>query len=69
MRAVGLRGRIERFFCGVFTPHRRMGWVRNIYGDEIDACGGKRSLWRCSFCGAYEYRATAENEAPEVKPE
>ena len=28
-------------------------WVRNIYGDEINAAGGKRSWWRCSKCGKW----------------
>lgn len=28
-------------------------FVRNFYGDEINARGGKRSLWRCRHCGKY----------------
>lgn len=31
-------------------------FVRNIYGDEIIYVGWKRSLWKCSKCGAYQYR-------------
>lgn len=30
-------------------------FVRNIYGDEINQCGGYRSLWQCSKCGKYKY--------------
>ncbi len=26
-------------------------WLRNIYGDEINLAGGKRSWWRCKKCG------------------
>lgn len=36
----------KRFF---HTHH--FEWVRNIYGDEINSFGGKRSLWACSACG------------------
>jgi hypothetical protein len=35
--------------------HDTLLWVRNIYGDEINACGGKRSIWRCWHCGAVVY--------------
>ena len=31
-------------------------FVRNIYGDEINWCGGYRSVWRCNKCGKIEYR-------------
>ena len=31
-------------------------FVRNIYGDEINDCGGYRSVWRCKKCGKLEYR-------------
>jgi len=31
-------------------------FVRNIYGDEINWCGGYRSEWRCKKCGKSEYR-------------
>lgn len=26
-------------------------FVRNIHGDEINHCGGFRSVWRCRKCG------------------
>jgi hypothetical protein len=39
---------IRRLFC----QHREFDFVRNIYGDEINHCGGKRSLWRCKGCGS-----------------
>ena len=31
-------------------------FVRNIYGDEINWCGGYRSEWRCKKCGKIQYR-------------
>ena len=42
---------IERFFCA-----HRYEWSRNIYGDEINACGGKRSVWLCTKCGKCQDR-------------
>lgn len=39
---------IRRLFC----QHREFDFVRNIHGDEINQCGGKRSLWRCRGCGS-----------------
>jgi len=38
----------KRFFC----RHAERRFIRNIYGDEINHFGGKRSLWRCLRCGA-----------------
>ena len=35
-------------------------FVRNIYGDEINWCGGYRSEWRCKKCG-YEWEAFISN--------
>ena len=32
-------------------------FVRNIYGDEINAAGGKRSWWRCRKCGKRKLRS------------
>ena len=41
------------FILRLLCWHRRseFEFVRNIYGDEINACGGKRSVWRCPKCG------------------
>lgn len=40
---------LRRLFC------RHQGsnhaFVRNLYGDQINAWGGKRSVWRCARCG------------------
>jgi hypothetical protein len=41
----------KRFWC-----EHEYEFVRNIYGDEINECGGYRSLWKCSKCGKYQYR-------------
>lgn len=39
---------LKRLFC-VHEPV----WERNIYGDEINAVGGKRSWFRCRKCGKW----------------
>ena len=38
----------KRLFCG----HYKVFFVRNLYGDEINAFDGARSLWRCDKCEA-----------------
>ena len=43
---------IRRFWQRCFCRHQVMTFVRNLYGDEINHNGGKRSLWRCNVCGA-----------------
>ena len=42
---------IKRLFCA-----HRYEWIRNIYGDEINLSGGKRSLWGCAECGKVQAR-------------
>jgi hypothetical protein len=42
---------LKRFFCA-----HRYEWMRNIYGDEINISGGKRSLWGCVECGKVQAR-------------
>ena len=42
---------IQKFGCG----HEYV-FVRNIYGDEVNQCGGYRSLWQCYKCGKQQYR-------------
>ena len=39
----------------LFCSHR-FEFVRNIYGDEINGWGGKRSIWRCAKCGKSQPR-------------
>ena len=41
---------IQNFVC----DHEYI-FVCNIYGDEINQCGGYRSLWKCVKCGKYKY--------------
>lgn len=31
-------------------------WKRNIHGDEINECGGRRSVWVCWRCQAHQWR-------------
>ena len=37
---------IKQLFC-----KHEYEFERNIYGDEINYCGGYRSWWRCKKCG------------------
>lgn len=39
---------IKRLFC-----KHEYEFVRNIYGDEINMVGGRRSWWRCKKCGKW----------------
>jgi len=41
---------IKRILCN----HNKDIFVRNIYGDEINACN-KRSVWQCSKCGSFRW--------------
>lgn len=38
---------------------------RNIYGDEINERGGKRSEYWCSHCGLYQYRNSLHEKSEE----
>lgn len=42
---------LHRIFC-------RHSWRHhiNLYGDQINSWGGKRSLWKCSRCGKFQAR-------------
>lgn len=42
---------IKRLLC-----KHEYEFLRNIYGDEINAAGGKRSWWRCRKCGKMQLR-------------
>ena len=44
-----LRLWIRRILC-----RHSLAWVRNIYGDEINATRC-RTVWRCDKCGKYVY--------------
>lgn len=46
---------IKRLFC-----NHEYEFVRNIHGDEINWCGGKRSIWKCKKCGKLQYRYELE---------
>lgn len=52
---------ISKFVCGYIWAHEYV-FVRNIYGDEINQCGGYRSLWKCSKCGKYRYSKSLYNK-------
>ena len=42
-------------FKSLFCKHK-YEFIRNIYGDEINAHNGMRSEWRCIKCGCIQYR-------------
>jgi hypothetical protein len=42
---------IKIFFKKLLCRHKNKKFVRNIYGDEINWSGGKRSIWKCADCG------------------
>lgn len=48
-------GLMKRVWKRLRCKHQFMHW-RNIYGDEILECGGRRSVWRCDHCKLYLYR-------------
>lgn len=41
-----------RWFCN----HEYLEFIRNIYGDEINVRNGKRSEWKCKYCGKLIYK-------------
>lgn len=63
-----------RFIRRLVCRHRDVHFVRNVYGDEINHLGGKRSVWRCQACAAIVYRAdlhtmlTARPPTPPAPP-
>lgn len=44
----------------LFCRHPDLRFVRNIYGDVINECGGKRSVYKCADCGRYVYKNELE---------
>ncbi len=52
---------LKRLFC-----KHEYEWVRNIYGDEINATGGYRSVWRCAKCGKRVLSHELHDERGEV---
>jgi hypothetical protein len=42
-------------------------FVRNIYGDEINARNGMRSEWKCNCCGRWKLRPELNRYAPEFR--
>jgi hypothetical protein len=52
---------IRALWCWLNGGHGYQ-WVRNVYGDEINIRGGKRSLWRCWWCGWLQFRGLLHKE-------
>lgn len=38
---------LKRLFCN----HKKLKFIRNIYGDEVNIKNGTRSIWKCENCG------------------
>jgi hypothetical protein len=55
MRRIQGNGNMVMFLRRLFCAHR-FEFVRNIYGDQINSWGGKRSLWQCAHCGKLQAR-------------
>ena len=56
---------MRRFLKQLFCKHESLNFVRNIYGDEINAVSVTkiyRSWWECSNCGKWIPK-------PELMPE
>ncbi len=51
-------GFLRRLFC-----KHDYEWASNVYGEEINMMGGKRSWWRCKRCGKYQLRDHLYEEA------
>jgi hypothetical protein len=45
----------RRFLCWTSEYGHRWEFVRNVYGDEIHALGGSRSVHQCTRCGRVLY--------------
>ena len=55
------------FFKRLFCRHQSgVSFVRNVYGDEINALGGYRSLWCCKRCGAVLREKLLNPPSPDV---
>lgn len=53
-----MTGLIKRLLC-----KHEFEFVRNIYGDEINAAGGRRSWWRCKKCGKMQLRSELHRDS------
>jgi hypothetical protein len=51
------------WFKSLFCKHE-YEFVCNIYGDQINYCDDKRSIWKCKKCGNIEYRDKLYNDKP-----
>jgi hypothetical protein len=46
---------IIAFLRSLFCRHKRLSWVRTTHGDEINLCGGMRTVMHCDDCGSFIY--------------
>lgn len=51
---MGISVERKSFLGRLLCKHAFVIFVRNIHGDEINQYGGKRSIWKCCFCGKYK---------------
>ncbi len=57
-----MRNLLKRLFC---RHSDGTTFVRNIYGDEINMRGGKRSEWRCKRCDGLVLMDRLNSDAPQ----
>jgi hypothetical protein len=51
----------------LFVEHdKNLNFRFNIYGDAIEVCGGKRSVWECPSCGGTVLKDELYNNVVEV---
>ena len=51
------------WFKSLFCKHE-YEFVCNIFGDQINYYGGKRSIWKCKKCGNVKYMDKLYNDKP-----
>ncbi len=59
---ITMRNLIKRLFC---RHSDGVTFVRNIYGDEINTTGGKRSEWHCKRCDGLVLMDHLNTDAPQ----
>lgn len=47
---------IKKYFSNLFCSHKKLEFVENIYGDQINIHHRKRSIWKCQRCGKLIYK-------------
>jgi len=51
-----IKQKLFKFIEQLFCQHLNCTMVRQVYGDEINYLGGKRTIMKCNKCGKYIYK-------------